>query len=203
MFFPDDNDKYQVLKDAYEKTDFAVDALWNGFIKNDLSGCVLTIQTSQPDVLLMLDNDSYAMDNGKISMFVLPGHHTLNVTDHISTGPGSLSLFARWNDSDTSNPRDMSISGDISLTAEYETKYRLFMNGKVGTTTPAAGEHWPDAGSTVIIDAAAPIATSGEQFIFLGWNGTGNGGYSGTENSVSITMNEPINETALGNTNTT
>jgi KaiC/GvpD/RAD55 family RecA-like ATPase len=196
-FFPDANDKYRALKDAYEKTSFAVDALWNGFIRNDLSGCALTIQTSQPNVLLMLDNDSYAMDNGKISIFVLPGHHTLNVTDHISTGPGSLSLFSRWNDSDTSNPRDMLISGDISLTAEYQTKYRLLINGKAGTTTPAAGEHWPDAGSTVIIDAAAPIATPGEQFVFLGWNGIGNGGYSGTENSVSITMNEPINETAL------
>src|SRR6185437_8691977 len=50
---------------------------------------------------------------------------------------------------------------------------------------------WKNSGSTVSI-----TATSATGYSFAGWNGTGAGSYSGTNNPASITMNGPITENA-------
>lgn len=197
IFYPDEIGKYQSFESAYEETSFAIDTLWNEFVKSDLSGCALTIQTAQPNVPIELNNDSYTTDDrGIIRLFVPPGKVTINVATLIPTGFGSRIVFAYWNDSDTSNPRTLYVSGTLKLAAEYETQYLLFMDENFGRTDPNAGEHWYSAGSSVRISAAAPAATSGEQFVSFAWTGTGNGSYSGPDSSSTITMNGPINETA-------
>jgi hypothetical protein len=68
------------------------------------------------------------------------------------------------------------------------------MNSENGTVTPSSG--WYDEGATVQITATDPTATSGEQYSWLEWTGTGTGSYSGTGKSAIVTMNGPITETA-------
>lgn len=197
IFYPDENGKYQTFKDAYKKTSFATATLWDRFVENDLQGLVLTIKLPRPDVSIEFDNDSFQTDEtGEIHMFVLPNYYTVNVTTIVTTGAGSRLVFAKWNDSITSNPRTILAGETLTLTAEYETQYRLLIDRNFGTTNPEPGEHWCKAYSTVPISTAAPTAASGERFLFLSWTGKGNGGYSGTDASTSIVMNEPINETA-------
>jgi hypothetical protein len=82
-----------------------------------------------------------------------------------------------------------------SATGNYKTQYRLTMATNFGTVSPATGG-WYDAGSTVTIQATAPSAGAGEQYVWAGWTGTGTGSYSGSTPSPSITMNGPITETA-------
>jgi KaiC/GvpD/RAD55 family RecA-like ATPase len=197
IFCPDENGKYQTFKDAYKRTSFATGTLWDRFVENDLQGLVLTIQLPRPNVSIEFDNDSFQTDEtGEIHMFVLPDYHTVNVTTIVATGAGSRLVFVKWNDSITSNPRTILAGATLTLTAEYETQYRLLIDRNFGTTNPEPGEHWCKAYSTVPISTAAPTAASGERFLFLSWTGKGNGGYSGTDVSTSIVMNEPINETA-------
>jgi len=200
IFFPDENEKYNAFGDTYEKTDFTKDTLWDKFITYHMTGSVLTIHTPQPGNLVKFDDVSYATDgSGKIGLFSSPEYHTVSVASSISTGRGSRLVFVRWNDSDTSNPRTIFINGKTTLTAQYDTQYQLFISGNFGTTDPDVGEHWYNAYSAVRIWATQPIITSGERYNFLGWTGKGTGSYSGPDNSVLITMNEPINETATWN----
>jgi hypothetical protein len=64
-----------------------------------------------------------------------------------------------------------------------------------GTTDPSAGDHWYDAGSVVSISATAPSVVDGEQYVWLGWVGSGTISYTGLDNLASVTMNSPITET--------
>jgi len=202
IFFPDENEKYENFGSAYEETTFAEDTTWKEFVKHHLdiqtSGHVLTIQTPYPDIAIKVDEESYTTDTeGKLRLFVLTDSYTVNVPTPVLTEPGSRGVFTKWNDSDTSNPKTLLVNTKLTLEAEYETQYRLIMDTNFGTTEPSAGEYWYKADSTLGISATASNATSGERYVWLGWTGTGNGSYSNTDTPASITMNGPINETAV------
>jgi KaiC/GvpD/RAD55 family RecA-like ATPase len=121
----------------------------------------------------------------------------IGIEDH---GNGTRRVFTHW--SDDASGTDL-ISNPITMdqpktaTASWQHQYRLIMDTNFGTTKPSAvPEHWYDAGSTVEISATSPNATSGEQYVWLGWTGTGTGNYSGSENPCQVKMNAPITEVA-------
>jgi len=199
IYFPDEKKKYDYddFEKVYKATTFAEDTPWDEFVKYHLSGYVLTIKTPYPNISIKVDEESYTTDaSGKIQVFVLPAYHTINVTNPVLIALGSRGVFTQWNDSDTSNPRTLYVSGTTALRAEYETQHRLVMNTNFGTTNPSVGERWCRADSIIQISATAPSTTSGERYVWLGWNGTGSGSYNGINQQASITMNEPINQTA-------
>ena len=71
----------------------------------------------------------------------------------------------------------------------------LSMNTNFGTISPTSGLYsW---GATYNIEAFAPTAVDGERFIWIGWNGSGVGSYSGPNNPSSITLQGPISQTAV------
>ena len=77
-----------------------------------------------------------------------------------------------------------------TYTANFNTQYYLAMtHGTGGTVNLASG--WRGSGAAVSISATP---TSG--YSFTNWSGSGIGSYSGTNNPASITMSEPITETA-------
>lgn len=82
------------------------------------------------------------------------------------------------------------------ITLEYITQYYLAVSTNFGTVSPNSG--WFDAGTTLTIEATAPSVIEGEQYVWLGWTGTGDIAYSGTSNPAidAVTMNSPVSETA-------
>jgi KaiC/GvpD/RAD55 family RecA-like ATPase len=196
IYFPDRKDKYDECKSVYEETTFAADTMWDEFVQYDLSGYVLTIQTSYPDILVKVDEEWYTTDAyGKTCVFSLPSYHTINVTTPVSTAPGSRGVFIQWNDNNTSNPRMRFVSGTMTLQAYYKTQYRLIVNTDFGTTNPPVGEHWYDANSIVNINATASNATSGEQYVFDHWSVDGTNKDRGVR-SITVTMEKPYEVTA-------
>jgi hypothetical protein len=197
IFFPDSKGKYDYLKSIYEKVVFAIDTPWDEFLRYHLSGYVLMIQTTYPGIPVKVDEDSYVTDAyGEIPVFVLPGNYIVNVTTPVSTGFDSREVFTQWKDGSTTNPRTVSVSADSTVGAEYVTQYRLIINANFGTTNPVAAEYWYANASNFLISASPPSTIDGEQYVWLGWTGTGPGSYSGTDKSASVAMNGPINETA-------
>ena len=129
-----------------------------------------------------LPNTTWVDDGGSIS-------YSYSGTVSSSTSGKRFSLV------DVTGPDSpISVTGPATVTGNYKTQYYLTISTNFGTATPSSG--WHDAGSTVEINATASSATSGEQYVWLGWTGTGSGSYSGMDNPASITINEPINETA-------
>jgi hypothetical protein len=88
------------------------------------------------------------------------------------------------------------MNAPINETASWTHQYQLTMATNFGTTSPAVGTSWINAGSQVTIYGVMTNGTN-VRYLWAGWTGTGTGSYTGTgNNSALVTMNGPINETA-------
>ena len=100
--------------------------------------------------------------------------------------------FVYTGDSGLASP----ITGPGTDTSTYVTQYYLTVqNGGYGS---ASGSGWYDAGVSApfsISPTTVPGAT-GVQYVLTSWSGSGTGAYSGSSSSSSVTMNNPITETA-------
>ncbi|MFP3261650.1 MAG: DUF2341 domain-containing protein [Nitrososphaeria archaeon] len=121
-----------------------------------------------------------------------------SVMTPVSTGPGQRYVFVSWTGtgpgsySGTNNPATVKMNGPITEMANWQLQYYLTMQVKpkgAGTVSPSSG--WYDAGEQITIWA---LAKSG--YKFMSWSGSGKGSYSGSNNTATITMNSPVNETA-------
>ncbi len=91
------------------------------------------------------------------------------------------------------------MNSPINETASWKTQYYLKVNSPQGTPN---GAGWYDAGATVAFSVNPAIVSGGTgvQAVFIRWSGVGSGSYSGSLRSYSITLNNPINETAVWKT---
>ncbi|MEM4098737.1 MAG: hypothetical protein QXW57_03175 [Candidatus Micrarchaeaceae archaeon] len=86
----------------------------------------------------------------------------------------------------------ITVTSSTTITADYTTQYYLTMvanPSSEGSVSPSSG--WYNAGSQVTISADAYYS-----YYFSSWTGSGSGSYTGTSNPATVTMNEPITETA-------
>ena len=200
IYFPDEEDKYfyhnfHNFETLYEETTFAEDTPWDEFVKYHLSGYVLTIQTTYPNIPVKVDEESYTTDNdGKLRVFILPGSYTVNVTTPVLIGPGSRGVFTQWNDGDTSNPRTLPINGKLTLEAEYETQYYLTVNtdpsGLISQPSVSPPGPWYDDSKRVTCTAQE---ISG--YVFDHWTVDGASQGPGI-NPITVTMDEAYKVTA-------
>jgi hypothetical protein len=138
---------------------------------------------------LYLDGSSpKTLYNGQsLSYPDLYGGHTISVDQYTSSGaPAGTRYHAAT--------YSTYVTGQGSTTFTYHAEYSLTMAVNppgAGTTSPAAGSYWYDAGSPVTL---SEYPASG--YTWQNWAGTGSGSYSGTNPSPTIVMNAPIMETA-------
>ncbi len=90
----------------------------------------------------------------------------------------------------------LTVNSPITEIACWTHQYQLTMVTNIGSTAPSAGVTWYNAGSVVSITAIAPSAGVDERYMFKGWIGSGSISYTGMINPVTVTINEPITETA-------
>jgi hypothetical protein len=86
-----------------------------------------------------------------------------------------------------------SFNSSTSVSASYNKQYLVTTSASPvigGTVVPSSG--WFDAGSSVSI-----TASSASGYLFSTWSGIGTGSYSGTLNPFTITINSPVNESAI------
>lgn len=145
-------------------------------------GYVLTVQTPYGDVIVNIDGKEYTTDaNGKAQVIVSPGSCTVEVPTYILTGPGSRESFTQWSDGDQLNPRTVSVNSNLTLAAEYTTRFKLTVKQSgCGTTVTATidGEShdlpksfWFDEGSEHSISVPSIVTfNSDTQYEFTHWH---------------------------------
>jgi peptidoglycan/xylan/chitin deacetylase (PgdA/CDA1 family) len=88
------------------------------------------------------------------------------------------------------------IKGVQTLTVDQVLNLASFsITSNYGNVTPASGIY--NLGDTLTLEAFAPPVGEGERYVWLGWNGSGAGSYTGLDNPVTITLNGSVNQTAL------
>ena len=135
-----------------------------------------------------------------------------SVTSPVSGGTGIQYVSTGWTGTGSAptsgsgtSTGSFTITAPSSVTWNWKTQYQLTMavspsSPAGGTTTPAVGQSWQDAGTVLTISASA-----GGGYSFSSWTGSGTGSYTGTNNPATsaVTMSAPITETANFATGTT
>jgi hypothetical protein len=144
---------------------------------------------------------SYGSPSGQ-SWYNAGSPATFGVTSPSAGGPGTQYLLTSWSGSGSGAysgslaSSSVTMSNPITETASWQTQYYLTLATNFGSTSPTVGDNWENAGAQVTISATAPTATSGEQYLWNGWTGSGTGQYSGSTAGPTVTVNNPIAETA-------
>jgi len=161
----------------------------------------LTVEVKKPDgatpiqgVTVRIDRASYTTSTeGKVVVVVTHGDHTVEIVSPYSPASGVRYVFTEWSDGDTSNPRTLTATGSLTVTAYTKKQYYLTVEASPsegGAVSPGSG--WRDEGEIITISASPA-----ERYKFDHWKGFGVGSYTGIDNPAKITMNGPITETAI------
>lgn len=105
-------------------------------------------------------------------------------------------LFTQWTGhfTGTSAEGTIKMDGPKLITAGWRTQHQLTVTSDWGDP---AGQGWHN--ENTVVDIMIPqtvLESTGIRHWFSGWQGTGEGSYSGTDTLIAIVMNNPITETA-------
>jgi hypothetical protein len=147
----------------------------------------VTVQTNPLGLAFTVDGVVYS--STQTFSWQRASSHTIATTSPQSGGTGVQYVWKNWSDNKTLS-HTVAPTTNKTYTANFNTQYYLTMShGTGGTVTPSSG--WKNSGAAVSI-----TAKPAKGYSFSNWIGTGTGSYSGTSNTVSITMAGPLTETA-------
>ena len=164
----------------------------------------LTFTGLQPNSTIDIDGRSMVVNQSTMSIPMQLGQlHRVQVEDLIQLGPSTRLVFVRWSDGVGSNPRDVLLTENVSLSPIYYTQYLLSVSSEPG---PIVGGGWYWGGS--VAEFAVPATTQQSpsffglltnSFRFTGWSVDSNS----TTPTSTIVMNRPKHVTAqwVGETN--
>jgi uncharacterized repeat protein (TIGR02543 family) len=135
--------------------------------------------------------DAAADTTPSLFNWVPESSHEVIVPSEVFPGPHTRYDFSHWE----------GVAGDTLLTivtpsictlytAVYDTLHYLTMQADPGGTVVPVSAFHPRWSSVAI----APLPDTGH--VFTGWTGTGDGSYTGADSAVSVTLNEPLTQTA-------
>ena len=119
---------------------------------------------------------------GEFRIGVLPGSNVLEIQRLIYLNPTSRYVFQKWSDGSDSNPRNLDVLSDISLSVDFSMQFMLSLEPNGGV---ASSGGWYDSGTPVTVSATSPSNVVEEQsrWVFLSWSG------DIESNSTSIIIN--------------
>jgi len=157
-----------------------------------------TVQTSFPDGEVIVDSTNYP--SPYVTYWENEEHHTIEVDSVQTPAAGIRYEYRSWSDTGTRHHEIICPETEITYTADFEEFYRVWLISPFGTLT-GDGWHTPGAGVNIsVVPETVYLADSTIRHIFLGWVGDGSGSYTGSNNMATITVNEPITETASWDT---
>jgi uncharacterized repeat protein (TIGR02543 family) len=152
----------------------------------------ITITTNPSGLAFTVDGTLYS--SAQVFSWQVGSSHTISVTSPISGGTGIQYLFASWSDAGVQSHSYIVPGSNQTVTANFTTQYYLTVSSTHGSPT---GEAWYNAGASASFGVTTPESGgAGTQYVFTSWLGSGSGSYTGSDASSSVTMNNPITETA-------
>jgi hypothetical protein len=154
------------------------------FTQNNIQ---VTVQTNPAGLSFLVDGTPYT--TAQTFSWVPGSSHAIATSSPQSGGTGVQYVWLNWSGGGTIS-HTVTPTTNKTYTATFNKQYYLTMShGTGGTVTPASG--WKASGAAISISA-----TPSTGYSFSSWTGSGTGSFSGTSNPASITMGEPITETA-------
>jgi len=176
--------------------------MWSNIVEKAIFGVEIKFSANglsnvNPNtVVLYVNGTAYPLSSLPVTLKV-PYGDTLDysyISPIYSTQSGVRFVLANTTGLASGRSASIVATKNGQVVANYQKQYELTVSAQPsdgGTTSPSPGYYWLNAGSSESI-----LATPAEGWIFLNWTGSGQGSYTGTSESATITMNSPITETA-------
>jgi len=157
----------------------------------------ITVGTLPEGLAFTVDDQSYTTT--QTFRWVTGSNHTLSVNPSQEGESGVRYIYGSWSDGGERSHTYTVENSDATITANFQTQYYLTILSEHGTVS---GEDWYDAGSQAEFSIQSDIESGGEgtRYIFTDWAGVGVGSYSGEGIVHSVTMTNPLTETAVWET---
>jgi len=169
-----------------------INRLNNEITREFIVGSILSVRLPWSGGSIKVNGTTYT-GNGTatIEVPILLGQQTIEVPQEQVISHGKRYLFVRWSDADTSNPKIHQATGDVTLSAEYKTQYRLTIDSGEGTSS---GDGWYDESGTASAKANSPtqINSGKTRLVFSHWSGD----YASNSTTLELHMDRPYNITA-------
>jgi uncharacterized repeat protein (TIGR02543 family) len=202
LFSSSDNGDTWVDMDRGQLPEFARDVAWDShgrfYVVTETKGAYrslpntttaeITIRTNPEGRSFTVDGTVYSSTQ---SFSWQPASaHTISTVQTQNGATGVRYIWSSWSDGGALSHTITPQAGAQTITADFRTEHQLQMIADgAGSVTPQTGWYNPSA---VVTIQANP---DGGQ-TFNGWEGSGAGSYTGTDNPASVTMNGPITQTA-------
>jgi len=157
------------------------------------------VDSDAAGTILLIDTATYTYQDLPVSFTWTPGEsHRVSVTRVVPAGADKQYVFSSWIDGGTltaiTGIYTVQVSSPQVVTLLFKTQYTLRMSAEpagAGTLTPQTGTDWYDANAQVQISA-----TASRGYSFLYWTSTGVGGFAGSAQHATVTVRDPIVESA-------
>ncbi|HPG40862.1 MAG TPA: FlgD immunoglobulin-like domain containing protein [bacterium] len=152
----------------------------------------ITIATSPTGLQFTADGSTYTAP--QTFTWEQGSSHTINVTSPQSGATGTRYAYSSWSDGGAQSHSYTVPGSNATVTASFTTQYYLDLVSDYGNPQ---GEGWYNSGANAQFSVTTPSAGgTGTQYVFVDWTGSGTGSYSGSQVTNTVTMNNPITETA-------
>ncbi len=158
----------------------------NLFTQSEDATVEVEIDTNIEGLSFIIDGQSYVSKH--IFTWKSGSEHSISVP----TSQGDAGTRYIWNDWSNYKPMSHTITptSNQKFTANFIKQYHLTVNTD-GSGAVDAASGWFNAGWSIMLRARPDTGNR-----FLSWSGSGNGSYNGSDNPKTITINNPITQTA-------
>ncbi len=157
----------------------------------------ITIKTEPFQLAFTVDDSTYTQT--QTFTWLQGSEHTLSVNSPFDVVNGSRKAFKSWSDGGTQTHLYTAPGDNETVIANFIIQYLLTVNSPYGTPF---GGGWYEAGTQATFSVYPHFiqVQSGIQNRFKEWQGTGVNAYSGPDTSHTVTVSNPITETAIWET---
>lgn len=152
----------------------------------------LNLLTPIPNFAIKIGDRTFRTDSsGRIGTYLPWGNYSITVPEILPRSEGVRDRFVGWSDNLTEPSRVITIGNNLTLSANYETQYRLNVNSTYASTG-GSGWYFTNTMANASINPAAVLAEGipgllGVRHIFDHWTGD----CTGSETVCNVRMNGP------------
>lgn len=168
-----------------------------------INSALLTVGTNRSGIVNFVVN-GVTYNNQQQLVFPLGSNVTVQAISPRIQGLNQY-VFVNWsNGGDTT--QTITLNSNLNLNAFYKVQYKLVLTSSVGNSF--GGNVFYDSASSANFGVLSRrIVSGGTTYYFRGWTGSGPGSYTspdstGIDSSITLTMRNPLTETARWTTTT-
>ena len=143
--------------------------------------------TSLGSIWVLINGVRYNFTSAQLLVSVPTGLVTVQIQSLVNASLGVRQVFTGWSDGSSSNPRQLTVTSNVVMQANYETQYLLSINQNGGSTTPG-GWYVANSVATASANATSDTIPNWSRLVFTNWSG----GYNSNSSLLSITMTKPF-----------